>query len=821
MAKLTPGTWPRFDLYQVFRWSGPAHFETMPTAAFVLPENFGPVYPSAEPSAAALHNHDSLKLLDDPQEWSAFSRVCGPDASHWESSVVIEGMHCAACSMTVEDALNRVPGVVSAQVSAGSHRARVVWSATQVNPSRWMQAVQDSGYRAVPANDVFASERRKIETRKALWRWLVAGLCMMQVMMYAWPAYIAQTGDLTGEMEQLLRWASWVLTLPVILFSCGPFFRNALRDVAQARISMDLPVALGMAITFAVSTVGTFQPEGAFGREVYFDSLTMFVFFLLTGRWLELRLRDRTAGALEALMNRLPDSVERLTIGGVFERVAVRRLVVGDLVRVNPGEAFAADGVIENGATQVDEALLTGESRPVTRAAGAAVVAGSHNLSATVQVRVQRVGGDTRFAQIVALMESASASKPQSVQIADRLAKPFLLAVLFAAAGACAWWWGRDPGHALMVAVAVLVVTCPCALSLATPAAMLAAAGSLARGGVLVRRLQALENLASVDTLVFDKTGTLTRDSMVLDAIKVRAGLSDEDALALAAALATHSRHPVSRALLNAAQSRSGQLIRRERWVCAAVTESAGQGVAGEVSDSQAEPDAEPVFLKLGSAHFCDAQVTPSDALQVHLSDVQGWMATFELAEDLRPQAVEAVNQLVNAGIAVHLLSGDTAESVARVAAQAGISRASAKGACSPADKLAFLRSLQAKGHRVAMVGDGLNDGPVLAGANVSFAFGQAVPLAQAQADFVILGDNLISVVQTLKLARRTLAIVRQNLWWALFYNAACIPLAVLGYLPAWLAGLGMAASSLLVVLNALRLVRGVQAPALEAFKEI
>jgi len=790
----------------------------MPTAAFVLPENFGPVQRPAQSSAGAVHNADSLKLLDDPQEWSAFSRVCGPGADIWESSLVIEGMHCAACSMTVEDALGRVPGVVSAQVSAGSHRARVVWSATQVNPSRWMQAVQDSGYRAVPANDMFASERRKIETRKALWRWLVAGLCMMQVMMYAWPAYIAKPGDLTGEMEQLLRWASWVLTLPVILFSCGPFFRNALRDVAQARISMDLPVALGMAITFAVSTVGTFQPEGAFGREVYFDSLTMFVFFLLTGRWLELRLRDRTAGALEALMNRLPDSVERLTVGGIFERVAVRRLVVGDLVRVNPGEAFAADGVIENGATQVDEALLTGESRPVTRAVGAAVVAGSHNLSATVQVRVQCVGGDTRFAQIVALMESASASKPQGAQIADRLAKPFLLAVLFAAAGACAWWWSRDPGYALMVAVAVLVVTCPCALSLATPAAMLAAAGSLARGGVLVRRLQALESLASVDTLVFDKTGTVTRDSMVLHSIKMRAGLSYGDALEMAAALGIHSRHPASKALLTAAQIRMGSDILRGRWVCAGVTESAGQGVAGEVADGQAEPNAEPVLLKLGSAHFCDTEATRSDALQVYLSDGKGWMATFELTEDLRPQAIEAVKQLVDTGIAVHLLSGDTPESVARVAAQAGISRA--KGACSPADKLAFLRNLQAKGHQVAMVGDGLNDGPVLAGSNVSFAFGQAVPLAQAQADFVILGDNLTSVVQTLKLARRTLAIVRQNLWWALLYNAACIPLAVLGYLPAWLAGLGMAASSLLVVLNALRLARGVQALAPGALKE-
>ena len=222
----------------------------------------------------------------------------------------------------------------------------MVWQADAVQPSGWIQAVLQAGYLAVPANDAFASERRRRETRKALWRWLVAGLCMMQVMMYAWPAYIAEPGDLSAEMEQLLRWASWVLTLPVMLFSCGPFFSAALRDVLQRRISMDLPVALGMAITFAVSTAGTFDPQGIFGKEVYFDSLTMFVFFLLTGRWLEQRLRERTAGALDALMNRLPDSVLRQRVDGEFERVAVRRLQPGDVVRVLPGEAFPADGTV-------------------------------------------------------------------------------------------------------------------------------------------------------------------------------------------------------------------------------------------------------------------------------------------------------------------------------------------------------------------------------------------------------------------------------------------------------------------------------------------
>ena len=750
--------------------------------------------PPIKPATSLEH----LRLLDDPQEWSAFSRPNDQLKGGWESNLMIEGMHCAACALTIEDALLSVPGVLKAEVSAGSHRARVVWSAEQVLPSGWLEAVQSAGYRAVPANDAFARERRKNESRKALWRMLVAALCMMQVMMYAYPAYTAAPGDLTAEMEQLLRWASWVLTLPVILFSCGPFFSSAWRDIVNRRISMDFPVALGMLITFVVSTIGTFEPQGIFGREVYFDSLTMFVFFLLAGRWLELRLRDRTAGALEALMNRLPDSVLRLLPDGNFARVPVRRLVPGDVIQVLPGESFPADGEVLQGGTLVDEALLTGESRPVKRGVGGVVIAGSHNLSNLVQVRVERVGANTRFAQIVGLMESASTTKPPIARVADRIAKPFLIAVLLAAGLSCAYWWSRDPGHALMVAVAVLIVTCPCALSLATPAAMLAAAGHLAQRGVLVRRLEAFEALADIDTVMFDKTGTLTRDAMVLGATQTRAGVSANDALRFAAALAQHSLHPVSRALLAAA----GGAERLQELQVDAVCETAGQGVSARVSTKTTA--GAPAELRLGSAVFCGVDVQPSQALQAHLSDRDGWMATFELLEDVRPDAKRTINVLQQQGISVHLLSGDGVQAASRVGAEVGIH--AVQGDCTPQDKLNFLRQAQLAGHKVAVVGDGLNDGPVLAGAHVSFAFGRSVPLAQSQSDFVILGEQLGDVTQTVFLARRTLRIVRENLIWAAVYNAVCVPLAVLGWLPAWLAGLGMALSSLVVVLNAMRL---------------
>lgn len=737
-------------------------------------------------------------VLDDPQQWGAFGKPVADSQDLWESNLVIEGMHCAACAITVEDALRQVPGVVSAEVSASSHRARVRWSTSRVKPSDWLQALRAVGYGAVPANDALARERRLQESRRALWRWLVAGLCMMQVMMYAYPAYIAAPGDLSAEMERLLRWASWVLTLPVILFSCGPFFRAAWRDIVHRQVSMDLPVALGMLITFVVSTAGTFDPQGAFGREVYFDSLTMFVFFLLSGRWLEQRLRDRTAGALEALLNRLPDSVQRLRADGTIERVAVSRLAVGDLVQVVAGETFPADGQIVQGHTQVDEALLSGEALPLGRGPASQVLAGSHNLTAMVQLRVERTGADTRFAQIAALMESAALSRPNVARLADRIARPFVIAVLLAALAAALYGWQRDPAHALMVAVAVLVVTCPCALSLATPAAMLAAAGQLARRGVMVRSLSSLEALAEVDTVIFDKTGTLTRDAMGLGAITTRQGVTAEEALAMASALTRHSLHPVSRALTKAARARGLS----DSWLASEVSEQAGQGLTAMLAPGGG--GAGRRAFRLGSAAFCGHAQGRDAAVQTCLADEQGWLASFELTEELRADALAVIRDLQSRGIAVQMLSGDSPAATQAVAARLGIE--AARGACSPDDKLALLRAAQQSGRRVAVVGDGLNDGPALAGAHVSFALGHAVPLAQARADFVVLGDSLRMVALSLALAGRTMRVVRQNLAWAAGYNALCVPLAVLGWLPAWLAGLGMATSSLLVVLNALRL---------------
>ncbi|MES2980621.1 MAG: cation-translocating P-type ATPase [Pseudomonadota bacterium] len=746
-----------------------------------------------------------LSVFDEPEEWDAFSQTCsGADGgADWMSSrVVVQGMHCAACSLTLEQALLAVPGVREARVSAAAERAVVVWSPSLTRPSEWMTAPLPLGYRLMPAPDDVSSLQIRKDARLALWRWLVAGFCMMQVMMYAFPAYITQPGDITPDITRLLRWASWVLTLPVILFSCGPFFRNAIRDLRHRSISMDLPVALGVAMTFAISTAATFEPAGWWGREVYFDSLAMFVFFLLTGRWLEQRLRARTSGSLENLMQRLPESVDRLSRNGQFQRVATRRLVEGDLIRVLPGEAFPADGVITCGDTFADEALLTGESRPVPRPMGSSVLAGSHNLASEVQVRIARAGPSTRYAQIVALMQRASVDKPRLAQIADRVARPFLWFVLVAAGSALAFWWSSDPARGVLAAVAVLVVTCPCALSLATPAAMLTSAGWLARQGVLVRRLQALESLAGIDTVVFDKTGTLTDANMGLRNVQTRIGVTATEALRVAASLASHSLHPVSRALVTAFREAQGD----SAWLeIPSVREQAGQGVEQTAGQGR---------TRLGTAAFCglpqgaagDAPDAGDDGMTVYLSDAAGWLASFRLEEQVRPDAAQAVAALSALGLSVQMLSGDRTASARQIARRVGIEAMTAD--CTPQSKLAHVQALQRSGHRVLMAGDGLNDGPVLAAADVSVAIGQSVPLAQAQSDFIMPGAQLMMLPAMVRQARQTLRIVRQNLGWAALYNAVCVPLALTGSLDAWLAGLGMALSSLLVIANASRLSR-------------
>lgn len=587
---------------------------------------------------------------------------------------------------------------------------------------------------------------------------------------------------------------------------------------------MDTPVAIGIVAMFVVSTGVTMGQTDWFGPDAYFDSLTMFVTFLLFGRWLEGRAREKVSQSLEALCGRLPEAVSRSTQpadapdsdlnDGVCETVALSQLRIGDRVLVAAGQAFPADGQLLQGQTEVDESLLTGESRPVVKQAGHLVVAGSMNLTAPVWSRVERLGPDTRYQQIVNLVHQALTEKPGWLRVADRFASPFLWAVLaLAALGALAWQW-VDPARSVWVAVSVLVVTCPCALSLAAPSALLSAAGALARQGVLVRRLEALESLASVDVALFDKTGTLTDPQLQVTQVWHQAEVLPVSgalpapmlaALQAAAGLSLLSQHPVSRALAQFAVPGT-QATWRE------VREQAGQGLQAL--------DAEGQVWRLGSAAWVLASAAADSWPQGRV-----WWARmapggsepdlstafgFALDEKLRPDASAALQALRREGVDVQVLSGDQSERVVALVRQISVNPpVSVAGAgATPEGKLKVLQAAQEQGHLVAAIGDGINDAPVLAKAHSSFALDHGAPLAQSQADFIVLGGKLAGVPLAMAVSRQAMRVVRQNLAWSATYNFVCIPLALAGLLPPWLAGIGMALSSLLVLLNALRIGR-------------
>ena len=766
---------------------------------------------------------DALAVLDDPVEQRRFTRYLQGDDGHAqaESALRLAGMHCAACAGLIEQALSQVDGVLSAHVSAVGERALVRWLPGRTGVATIVRAIRAAGYDASPDTAAQARVQRQQAARTALWRFFVAAFCAMQVMMLATPSYVATGDDLAPDLRQLLNWGSWLLTLPVMVFSASPFFSGAWRSLRQRRIGMDVPVALGVLVTFVASTGATFEPTGLFGHEVYFDSLTMFLAFLLGGRWLESRARQRVASSLESALGSMPETALRLDVQGQAETVSVQRLVAGDRVRVPVGQAFPADGELVLGDTEADEALLTGESLPVAKACGAAVVAGSVNLAAPVEMRVLLTGDDTRLAGIVALMQQAMTQRPGWARLADRWAPPFLWAVLLLAAGAAAVWSVIDPSRAVWVAVSVLIVTCPCALSLAAPSALLSAAGGLARRGVLVQRLDMLETLTRVTRFYLDKTGTVTSDQLqcgpMLRREAVAAGQGDgqggglNDGLAdlrdwsdaslwvQAAALAAWSSHPASKALV-AAAAQVQTLPAQGPWQ--RVQELPGRGM--QAVDTQGRS------WRLGAVDWALAPADqgmagkPRDGLL--LSCEGRWVAHWPIDEALRPDAVAAVAQLRAEGLQVLLLSGDRPERAQRMGDRLGVDRVI--GGATPEAKLAEVAAAQQAGCVVAMVGDGINDAPVLARADVALAMGQGALLARAQADAVIVSSRLGDLLVCRQLAQRTMRVVKQNFAWAATYNAVCIPLAMAGWLPPWAAGLGMALSSLLVIGNAARLSR-------------
>ena len=727
----------------------------------------------------------------------------------------IGDIRCGACVWLIERRLARLSGVLDADLNVATERLHVTWQSDVCGVGAILKALHEIGYAAFPF-DAAAHGERMARSRKSLFRRLfIAGLSMMQVMMYALPAYIARDGTMTADIADLMRWAGLLLTLPAVFYSAQPFFSGAWISLKNRMPGMDVPVSLGIAAAFLGSVHATLTGRG----EVYFDSVTMFIFLLLCSRYAELAARRKAASALDDLQRALPASALLMT-GYPASRdptlVAAGKLRGGDVILVRPGDAIAADGMVLEGDTTIDASLLTGESRPLHKAPGAALPGGAVNISQPVAMRVIRAADDSTLSMLVKLIERSGQGKPHLSRWADRAAVWFVTGLLLFSVIVFAVWQYFDPSRAWTVAIAVMVVSCPCALSLATPAALAAATDRLVRRGALIVNSHVLEAMERTTHIVFDKTGTLTLGKPVLRHI---ARFGDETAarcLHIAARLESASSHPLADAIVKAA--RADPLARPDGAPTAELRHVPGQGIEGVVDG---------VRYRLGSAAFVrelagDAQEEKAGgAADRHAADEMtavflgaggAWLARLDLADCLRPDAKAIVAKFQSMGKDIILLSGDRQATVDQVARQLGVD--AAYGDQSPERKLAFVQALQHSGGVVAMIGDGVNDAAVLRAADVSFAMGGGAALAQLHADCLLLSGNLSTLDEVNDAAIKAIRVIRQNLWWAAAYNLVAIPAAAFGLLNPWLSGVGMSLSSAVVVANALRLRRGKTAPA-------
>ncbi len=701
-----------------------------------------------------------------------------------ELTLLTDGMRCAACAWLIDRALTREPGVLEVSANAVTGRIRIAWDPAKTPLSRRLQRLAALGYRPYLATGEASERARRRERNRWLLRLGVAGLGAMQAMMFAEALYLDTEGTMSLAMRDFLRWIAFLVSTPVVFYAGWPFIAGAARELRQRRAGMDTLVATSTLLAYLASLAETLRG----GPQVWYDAAVMFVFLLLAARMLEQRVRGVASAQVDALARARPVLATRECADGRREQVPAAQLAVGDIACVAIGERVPADGTLLEASARFEEALLTGESQPVRKLQGEAVFAGTVCSETPARIRIDAIGPGTRLSQLARLVEDAQAHRPALAVAADRIASRFVFALLAIAALTYIAWRVHDPARAFEVTLALLVISCPCALSLAVPAALAAANGALARLGMLPLRADALDRLARTSDVVFDKTGTLGDGRPKLGAVRTFAGMDAGDALRIAAALERDSSHPLAHAFNDPVADKDTQ------HAAVQVIAHPGLGIEGRIDARR---------WRLGRADFV---FRGTDDGAVWLGDGETAHARFEVAEGERPDARTALEALREAGITCHLSSGDSAEAVHRFASRLRIDGARARQ--SPEDKLGFVRMLQQRGARVAMVGDGLNDAPVLAGADVSIAIGDGAALAQRAADLVLASPSLQRIPAAIALARRTRAVVRQNFAWALGYNLLALPLAAAGLVTPWLAALGMALSSLTVTLNALRLLR-------------
>lgn len=736
-----------------------------------------------------------LSGYDHPQVQKQFIRQSGETT---ETGLILEGIACAACVWLNEQYLSKLDGVVEVNINYSTHRAQVKWDNSQIKLSDILEAVTRIGYTAHPYDPDKHQRILEKERKQQLKRIGLAGVLGMQIMILAVAMYTGEWWGIETNYDQFFRWTSLLLCTPLLLYSSRPFFETAWRDLSNKRVGMDVPVALGMGIAFTASVLHTINGTG----DIYYDSVAMFTLFLLSARYFETTARKRTSESTESLLRLTPALATKVINKGdiaEYHTCPVAELSPGDLVLVKPGENIPVDGIVTQGESGVNESLITGESLPVTRTSGSEVIGGSTNIENPLIIRVEKIGDETVLSRIHQLLINAQSSKPAIASLADRVASWFVFVILCIATGVAIYWLNHNPDEWLAITIATLVVTCPCALSLATPAALTAATGQLAHLGFIPVKPDALETLAKVDTFMFDKTGTLSEGKLQIAQITLFSNLDQHSCLQIAASLEQSSSHPVAQCVVSFFK---GDLVS-----VSSQKHKTGFGVSGQINNQQwFLGNADYIAENCKSDHLATIlKNNNSDFLtQLYLANEHEVVTLINMDDTIREHTGDLIRKLRRMGKRIILATGDQTLTAQRLADALGIREVHAN--MKPEDKLALLQSCQQAGEKVAMLGDGINDAPVLAAADVSIAMGNSSQLAAAQADMVLLSNDVTHIYTGHQVAIKTMRIIKQNLFWAIGYNLTAVPAAALGLVQPWLAAIGMSASSIIVVLNALRL---------------
>ncbi len=752
-----------------------------------------------KPESLVPEELQKLTVFNNPQVQAEF--VNNNDDDSKEAKLIIEGISCPACVWLIESRIAKLDGVIQVNVNYSTQRCRINWKEDSIALSEILSTIMQLGYKASPYNHKQREQLYENERKSQLIRLGIAGLFGMQVMMIAIALYFGEATGIEKQFRVFFYWVSLFLCLPVLLYSGRPLFIGAIRDIRNKKLGMDVPIALGLSIAFCGSLWATIQQSG----HVYYDSIVMFIFFILGGRYFEFMSRKKSSAYLDKTSSILPLYATRINSGGETEIIELNKLSISDKILVKPGEVIPIDGLIYDGYSSVNESIITGESLPVSKQTGEMVIGGSTNNESPLYISVKNIGEKTVLSHITRIIDKASSNKPATVLLADKIVSVFIGAVLLIACLVAFYWYQVNPSQWLEITIAVLVVSCPCALSLATPTAMSSAAATLMQNGIALINNDAIEEIEKSNCFVFDKTGTLTNGKLELENIEIiNSDYSKDDILQIAAALESASEHPIAKAIFNATGKNTHTEIKN-------IKNDPGQGISGFIDQEWfigteqfiKKHCAQNIIEKKTSNNLLKKYFSPNSK-SIILANSKFIVGELYFNDELRQSSPDIIRYLESIGKKIILMSGDNEAVVKQVAKELYLDEYQAN--CKPEEKLEEISRLQQQGFHVCMIGDGINDAPAFAQADVTIAMTEASDITKLNADMILLNNRLDTLKTMLKISARTNKTIKANYIWALGYNVTALPFAMTGHLAPWMAALGMSLSSLIVVLNASRI---------------